>query len=229
MKKQVQNKSFEECYPNVLKEIQKRKNKWTLTSISAVSYEDIQQIILLHIWKKWHLFDQKRSLGAWLNIIIANQIKNLIRNNYQNFSRPCLRCDASTNNDSCKIYSSQCNNCPSFKLWQQRKLPAMNIRLPLSIENHQNEIHAICDSDPNIHKDIEKAHIAMKKILKPFEYEVYEGLFIRNEDETTVAKKLGYITNEAKRAPGYKQIKNLRKVILSKFKKALKDGMIDIW
>jgi hypothetical protein len=229
MKKQVQNKSFEECYPNILKEIQKRKNKWTLTSISAISYEDIQQIILLHIWKKWHLFDQKRSLGAWLNIIIANQIKNLIRNNYQNFSRPCLRCDASTNNNSCKIYGSQCNDCPFFKLWQQRKQPAMNIRLPLSIENHQNEIHSICDSHSNTHRDIEKAHAAMKKILKPGEYDAYRGLFIENKDEVVVAKELGLISNERGRLPGYKQIRNVRKIIIEKFKKALKEGVIDIY
>jgi hypothetical protein len=43
------------------------------------------------------------------------------------------------------------------------------------------------------------------------------------------AERLGYISNEAKRAPGYKQIKNLRKSIILKFKKALKEGQLDIW
>jgi hypothetical protein len=69
----------------------------------------------------------------------------------------------------------------------------------------------------------------MKEILKPIEWKVYEGLFILNEDEETVAKKLGYISNEKGRAPGYKQIKNIRKNVITKVKKYLTSGEIDIY
>ena len=39
---------------------------------------------------------------------------------------------------------------------------------------------------------------------------------------------MGYKTNEKNRAPGYKQIKNVKKSIIKKFKKMLEDGEIEI-
>ena len=48
----------------------------------------------------------------------------------------------------------------------------------------------------------------MKQVLKPSEYKVYESLYILHEDEDKIAKKLGYISNEKGRSPGYKQLKN---------------------
>jgi hypothetical protein len=222
-------KTFEDCYEIILDEVRKRRSKWTLSSISSISYEDIQQIILVHIWKKWHLYDQKLPLIPWLNCLISNQIKNLIRNNYSNFSRPCLRCHAAIDNTGCEIYVEQCAACPLYANWKRHKEQATHIKLPVSIENHQDEIKTIFDNCSTVFKDIEKAHIVMKQILKPLEFQVYEALFINNEDEAKVAKRLGYISNEAKRAPGYKQIKNLRKSILIKFKKALSNGDIDVF
>jgi hypothetical protein len=222
-------KTFQDYYPIILEEVQKRKNKWTLTSVQSMSYEDVQQIILLHIWRKFHLFDQTKPIQPWLNIIISHQIKNIIRNVYSNFSRPCLKCYAAIDNNGCKIYGEQCSTCPLYAYWKKRKEPATNIKMPVSIENHVDEVRSIFDNGSNLFNDIEKAHVAMKKILKPIEYKIYEGLFIRQEDEATVAKKLGYISNERGRAPGYKQVKNIRKSILIKFKKALKEGLIDIF
>jgi hypothetical protein len=225
----IKLRSFENCYPTILEEVQKRRHKWTLTSIASVSYEDVQQIILLHIWKKWSLYDQSRPLLPFLNILISNQIKNLIRNLYSNFSRPCLKCEASVGSDGCKIYTLQCEDCPLYTNWKKRKEPATNIKLPLSIENHTNEINTIFDSSSDISCHINQAHVVMKKILKPIEYKIYEGLFILHESESVVAKRLGYISNETKRAPGYKQIRNIRKSIIAKFKRSLAEGLIDIY
>ncbi len=194
-----------------------------------MDYDDVSQIIRIHIYKKWHLFDQNKPIQPWLNVIISHQIKNIIRNVYSNFSRPCLKCYAAVENNGCKIYNEQCDACPLFANWKKRKEPASNIKVPVSIENHTNEVSNILDDNSNIFNHIKTAHITMKKILKPLEYEVYKGLFILNENESVVAKRLGYISNEKGRNPGYKQIKNLRKTIISKFKKALKDGQIDIW
>lgn len=221
-------KTFEECLSIIDEEIRRHKNCWTLTSVQYLDYSDISQILRIHIWKKWHLYQQNRPLKPWLNIVIRSQIKNLIRNLYSNFSRPCLKCYAAIDNDGCKIYKTQCEKCPLFANWLISKKPAMNIKVPVTIENHVDEVRNIFDDSYDVSKNIGKAHIAMKKILKPLEFQIYEGLFILHEDESVVAKKLGYISNERGRNPGYKQIKNQRKVIINKFKKALKEGQIDI-
>ena len=69
----------------------------------------------------------------------------------------------------------------------------------------------------------------MKKILKPIEYKVYKGLFIDNESEEILAKRLGYISNEKNRIPGYKQIKNIKKSIIIKAKKCILNEEVDIY
>jgi hypothetical protein len=218
-----------EDYSDVIdQELSKRKNKWTLTSVNLLSWEDVEQIIRFHIFKKWHLYDAQRPIQQWISVIIANQIKNLIRNHYGNYSRPCLKCEASEGSDGCRIYEKQCESCPLYAEWKKRKEPAYNIKLPLSIENHTNEVRALQVDNDNIINQVEKIHVKMKEVLKPFEYRVYEGLFILNEDEIKLAVRLGYVTNEKGRAPGYKQIKNIKKSIIAKIKKCIKDGTIDI-
>jgi hypothetical protein len=73
-------------------EIKKRRGKWFLDSLAWFDFEDVEQIIKAHIHKKWHQWDQRRSLKPWINKIITNQMKNILRNNYSNFVRPCLNC-----------------------------------------------------------------------------------------------------------------------------------------
>ena len=48
-------------------------------------------------------------------------------------------------------------------------------------------------------------------------------------DEDEVAIKMGYRTTEKNRTPGYKQIKNIKKSIISKVKKTLESGEVDIF
>lgn len=96
------------------------------------------------------------------------------------------------------------------------------------MENHVNEVSNIFDEGSNVFRHIESMHAKMKEILKPIEWQVYEGLFILGEDEDVVAKKLGYISNERGRRPGYKQIRNIRKGIIAKAHRCLNNGDIDI-
>ena len=85
---------FENCIEDINREIAKRRNKWNLTALCWMDFEDVSQILRIHIHKKWHMYDSEKPLGPWVNRIISNQIKNLIRNNYGNFARPCLKCAA---------------------------------------------------------------------------------------------------------------------------------------
>ncbi len=205
-----------ECLDLINQEIVKRKSKWHLSSISWMDFDDVSQIIRIHIYRKWKQYNPERPLRPWVSMIITHQIRNLIRNNYTNYSRPCLRCDAAIDNDGCKIYTDQCEACPLFAHWKKNKQPATFVKFPLSIANHVHEVHEMKDTSGYIFKDVEKLHIVMKRILKPIEYQVYQGLYMEHKEEAVVAKGLGFISNEKGRTPGYRQLKNIQKAIINK-------------
>lgn len=218
---------FEDCFPKINQEIQKRRSKWNLTAIAWMDFEDVAQILRIHIYKKWSLYNADKPLSPWVNRIISNQIKNLIRNNYGNFARPCLRCAAAEGADLCSIYSKQCSSCPLYANWERTKKRAYDVKLPLFLENHTREVYGLTSN----HVDIEKAslqlHEKMRLILKPNEWKVYEALYISNKSEDQVGKIMGYRTSEKNRQPGYKQIKNIKKAIMQKVKKLISRGELD--
>jgi hypothetical protein len=220
--------TFESLIDAINSEIIKRKSKWNLTAINWMDFSDVSQILRIHIYKKWHLYDHKKPLAPWVNRIISNQIKNLIRNNYSNFTRPCLKCAAAEGDDGCSIYSSQSNNCPLYANWEKSKKNAHDTKLTLSIENHSQEINDMPINNFNMEKTAENIHGKMQKVLKPIEWKVYQHLYIEGKDEEQTAKLMGYRTSEKNRVAGYKQIKNIKKIIILKVRKYLYNGDIDI-
>ena len=79
LEKMPKNKkiTYEEKIDVINSEIKKRKNKWFLDSIPWISFEDVEQIIRVHIYQKWDQWDQKRELKPWINKIITNHLKEL--------------------------------------------------------------------------------------------------------------------------------------------------------
>lgn len=220
--------SFESLIDVINSEIVKRKSKWNLTAINWMDFSDVAQILRIHIYKKWHLYDYKKPLAPWVNRIISNQIKNLIRNNYSNFTRPCLKCAAAEGEDGCTIYNLQCNRCPLYANWEKSKKNAHDTKLTLSIENHSQEINDMPINNFNMEQTAKNIHYKMQKVLKPIEWKVYQYLYIDGKDEEQTAKLMGYRTTEKNRIAGYKQIKNIKKIIIFKVKKHLYNGDIDI-
>lgn len=220
---------FEDFIEDIDTEIAKRKNKWGLNAINWMNFDDVSQILRIHIFKKWHLYDYSKPLGPWLNRLISNQIKNLIRNNYGNYSRPCLKCDAAEGENLCRIYEKQCGSCPLFKNWENTKKSAYDIKIPVPLENHQQEVFSQSEEKIDLQSNIEKIHDKMKETLRPIEWRVYYYLYIENLSEEQAAKKMGYKTSEKNRSPGYKQIKNIQKNIITKVKKLIAAGEIDIF
>ena len=224
----AKGETFEDNIESINLEISKRKSSWTLTALAWIDYDDISQILRIHIHKKWHLFDKQKPLAPWINTIISHQIRNLIRNNYGNYSRPCLKCAAQEGEDLCAIYEKQCSRCPLFTAWEKTKKRAHDIKLPLPLENHSQEVFNMqCDS-LDIERTSKNIHAHMIRILKPIEAKIYRLLYLENKSETDVAKTMGYKTNEKGRSPGYKQLKNIKKSIILKVRKAIYNGDVDI-
>ena len=219
---------FEDYIEQINEEIKKRKSKWNLTALSWMDFDDVSQIIRIHIFKKWHLYDTKKPLNPWINRIISNQIKNLIRNNYGNYCRPCLKCAAAESGDLCYIYGKQSEACPLFANWARTKKIAYNAKLPVSIEDHNSEINLAEYTGVDVDSLLLKLNVKMKEVLKPAEWKIYKALYIENLSEEEVATMMGYKTNEKNRVPGYKQIKNVKKSIIIKAKKMLAEGEIEI-
>lgn len=228
MTPQEKPKKYEDFHDEIWQEIYKRRSKWFLTSVAWMDFDDVAQMISIHICNKWNQWDQKRSLMPWVNKIISNQFKNILRNNYSNFVRPCLHCpfnlsDGSEPSNSCSFTASkeQDSSCPLFAKWENTKKAAYNIKLPVSIENNTPEIYGMSDKNIDIESAEEKLHQEMKKTLSEKHYKVYKMLFIEHMGEEAVAHEMGYRTTEKGRSAGYKQIKNLKKQFKEKAKQLL--------
>ena len=221
--------SFESKISEINQEINKRRHKWSLTTLAWMDFNDVAQILRIHIYKKWNMYNQKQPLAPWINRIVSNQIKNLIRNNYGSYSRPCLKCAAAESDNGCTIYTSQCNKCPLYAKWEKNKKSAHDIKLPVALENHTQEVHNIIEDEIDIDRAAENIHKKMHQILKPIEWKFYSLHYIQHKSEEESARLMGYKTNEKNRKVGYKQVKNLRKSIMMKVKKHLYNGDIDIY
>ena len=119
-KKRKKVVTFEDSLAEINEEISKKRGKWNLKALAWMDYEDVAQIIRFHIFKKWHLYNPDKKLRPWVRTIISNQIKNLIRNNYTNFVKPCAKCAAAIGDNGCEIYKVQSSECPLYKNWGKK-------------------------------------------------------------------------------------------------------------
>ena len=222
------NLKFEDYIELIDAEINKHRNKWFLSESTSIDFEDVSQIIKIHIFKKWPLFDDSKRLEPWINAIVSNQIKNLIRNNYGNYSKPCVKCGAAVGGDGCAIYNEQCAACPLYAKWEKTKKHALNIKKCQSTEENSNYIQAQEDESFSLEYNISKLNDFLPKILKENEYKFYQLYFIEKNSEEYIAKKMKFKTCEANRKPGYKQIQNIKKSIIRKVLKAIGEDKIDL-
>jgi DNA-directed RNA polymerase specialized sigma24 family protein len=217
-------KTFEECYEIIDAVIQKNRHRWQLVSIPWMDWDDVSQIIKIHIHKKWNLYNSEFQLEPWVNRIAINQIKNLRRNVYDNMSRPCLRCPENQGGDLCAVYQTQNSNCELFKKWEKTKKHAHDVRMTVSSENHQQEMFDM-PYEHNDLSDMEKSlHHKMQEILKPVDYKIYKYLFIDGISEEEAIKKLNYSGEKNKKIALNNLIKT-KKMIIIKVKKILDDGL----
>jgi len=216
---------FEEKLPIIEIEIRKRRNKWQLNVLKWMSFEDVEQIIKLHIFKKWNMWDQKKALEPWLSRVIANQIRNLIRNNYTNYVKPCMSCPYNLGDDFCalNISGTQDSSCEKYAVWSKSKRYGYNIKLPLELENHSREVEEMPLHQLDFSQSISLLNQEMKKVLSENYFRAYEMLFFEKMSDEDVAKFLGYRSSEKNRKIGYKQIKNLKKLFRDKAIEILKN------
>ena len=204
--------SFEDKLKEIEAALERKRSKWHLDAVTYIDYDDIKQVIMTHIYKKWHLWDQEKPIEPWLSRVVSNQFKNLLRNHYGNYVNPCP--------DQHKEDHDPLT-CPICTKWRNSKKSAYDIKLAVTMEHHMNEI---CERrDTFLDLELATRKLESKIHLNSRQYVAFEMLFVQNKTEEQVANYLGFKTSEKKRSAGYKQIKNLKKIFQEKAREIIKE------
>lgn len=209
--------SFEDKLKEIEAALERKRPKWHLDAVTYIDYDDIKQIIMSHIYKKWHLWDQSKPIEPWLSRVVSNQFKNLLRNHYGNYANPCPDQHLSDHDPL---------TCPICIKWRQSKKSAYDIKLAVTMENHIHEIHDKKDDSVNLDAATKRLTLKIKAELNKRQFQAFKMLFVQNKSEEEVATFLGFKTNEKKRSAGYKQIKNLKKIFQEKARKIIEENDI---
>lgn len=211
---------FEDKHAEIELALEKQRKKWQLAAIPSMDYDDVKQIIKIHIFKKWDKWEQDRPIEPWLARLISNQLKNLIRNNYGAYARPCLKCPLNNGGDTCARTKSglQDSSCADYARWERKRKPAYDIKLAVTMENHSHEINSRCDDFLDVERIIPMIEEKIKPYLTDKQYRAFRVLVIEKYSEEEAAQILGFKTKEEKRSAGYKQIKNLEKIFMEKIR-----------
>lgn len=223
-------KKFEDYIDVIETAIRKQRSRWRLDCISWFDYEDVEQIIKIHIYKKWGMWKQELPLEPWINTIVTNQIKNQVRNHYGNYVRPCVNCEFNTGDDSCSFTSSktQSGECPDYRKWEKTKKAAFDLKITVSSDDHLYEMGYSPEKEMCFDSCVDKLNAHMQKALSEIHYRAYYMLFFEESSEEDVAKFMGYKTNEKKRKAGYRQVKNLKKMFMEKAAEIIREHDIII-
>lgn len=203
--------------------IAQHAKNWTLKARPDIDFDDVAQLIRIHINKKFSQWDQTRNLVPWLHRIIRNQIINILRNVYSGMSRPCLKCSASLDGDMCSLFIKQCSKCPLFAKWEKTKKKKSDVHLPVSLEHHANTMMSMPNVDINFDKAIPLLNQRLKKVLKPTEWQFYDLMYIQNKKESDVVKIMDFKSTEKKASHRYKRMLQIQKSVMDKAREILKE------
>lgn len=222
-------KTFENSYQEIYNIVNKKRSAWTFHASKMEDFDDFLMQTLNHINEKWYLYDQSRSLGAWVNRVVENQFKNKLRNLYLGTASPCRNCALARGDDVCISFGEQRTmECPLYVDWYASNKRHKDLaRLPLSMENHTAEISALPDDSIDLETAAQELHIKVRAKLSPSEEQVYVKLFIEHKTEEAVAEECGFITNEKGRPKGYGRLCQIKKTIMKIVRATLKEDGLD--
>ncbi len=215
--------TFEEKSEIIDKIIYSKRSLWRLDRFHYISFEDIAQIVRIHIAKKIHTYkEDKGSFEGWVGKVAVNKIKNEIRDHYGKFVSPCNKCPFNKGENLCSLTKSgiKSSECKAFKKWEKSKKNAYELKLASSLEDYDG---AGAEIDFDVATSVEKFHAIMKSILTERLYEAYTYLFIEHLPDNEVVERLKFKTKERDRIPGYRQLSNIKLKIMQAAKKAIQD------
>lgn len=220
--------SFEDAHDDIEEMLRKFRVKWQLDALAWMDYDDVCQLVRIHIFDKWHLWDQERPLRPWLSTVIGNRIKNLIRDNYTNYAKPCLRCVHFLGGDGCALLTNhvQSEACEEFAKWKKKKERAYNLKLPLPMEECI-QINSEAEEHVNFDKSEIRLHEEVLKRLPEKQQIIYRMLYMEGKTNSEVARRFGFKADmDNRKTARYKHINNLRKKFYELAKQVVREGDI---
>lgn len=217
--------TFESQIDKINIALAQHSHTWTLKARPDMDYHDVSQIIRLHIYKKWNQWDQERDLEPWIHTLISRQIINIRRNVYTHMARPCLQCPSNLGDDQCNLYIKQCSKCPLFATWENTKKRAFNVKLPLPIENHTQEINNAPHQEINYNTTIPLLQKRLKIVLSPTEWKIYQLCYIDFKTDREVAQLMDFKYEKTHKR--YKRLSQIQESIYKKAQKVIKDHGLD--
>ena len=192
--------TFEERYDETVHWVDKRRHKWDLWMLE---WADARQRLIIRVWKQYPLYDPaKGPYSHWVNKVISNEWKNILRDHYTSFSRPCiLGCPFNAGGEQCTktLSGLQCVECPLFRDWQKRKGDHFAVKQTLPLENHSNEAQNRPSDFIDIAGKKRVIDARMKERLTASEWKIYRLLIIKGLPEEEVARQMGFKKKRGKK------------------------------
>lgn len=207
---------FEEKIEEIDAIIASKRGFWQLTSLSYIDYDDISQLIRIHIFEKFHLWKRNLPFPNWVSTVVTNKIKNFIRDHYGKMAPPCNKCPFNNGGSFCQITSSgqKDSSCKPYNKWLKGKKMAYEMKLACSLEDYDG--HQTYSKDFDFEKSADKFHCAMQKLLSTRLFEAYRYLYMDGLSDEEVVEKMRFKkTKEKGRLAGYRQLTNIKKEIKS--------------
>lgn len=216
--------SFEDNIEEINRLISIHVTKWNLDAITYIDRDDIANIIRYHVYKKWRLYNSSKPLGNWLTRVITNRLKNLFRNHYYKFAKPCvaLKCEAYLGGEECRLFVKTCSECPLYKKWENEKKRNHDVNLTLTIEDHQNTVNSKPFEESNFDEQIAELKDKLQDVLSANEYHIFCALYLENKTEADLIKEMKF----SSKTEGVRQIKALKNSIVATVKTIIKNEEI---
>ncbi len=194
--------TFDERAPFIQELIERRRHKWTLTTLD---YEDVAQLLLIHVWQKYDQFDPtKAPFEHWCNRLIHNRTTNILRDNLMRYARPCISnggCIFKLDDVHCAYTKSgiQCKECPAYAEWKKSKEDLHNVKSTLALEHHSQEVSNQQSDffDTDAAKKLIDAK--MMKRLSSWDARIYRMIYVENMEPRKVSKRLMTVATKRKR------------------------------
>lgn len=208
---QTNKPTFEESRKEIERLLENKRGRWQFKASVMMDFDDVKNKILAHIWMKWDTYDPSRTLGAWVNTIIKNQMQNIFRDCYLSTSPPCAKCPCNLGDGMCSLYGQYSTECVPYQMWSKNKKYRHEARMPLPIEGRENAVYSLEEDSYDMEAAAEILHRKILPRLTQSEQEIYIMLHIEHLPEDDIAKKLGFKSNEKNRKNGYKRFRQVNK------------------
>lgn len=229
-------KTYEDCSLEIDSILASKRSFWTLDSISNVDYDDISQIIRIHIHNKFDQWNQDFPFAPWAAKLINRQIINLKKKFYGRLAPPCQTCEFNIGGGQCSFTPSggKTSECPKFAKWEVTKGVGYKMLLAESTDKAydsdpegESQITLESSYSPDYAAASDRLHQLVMAGLPAKMQKLYRWLYIEHRSDEFISKAMNFKTTEEGKLPGYRQITNIKKVLVGRAKEIMKD--IDIF